>query len=107
MTRIMISAFALAILSAAPLAAKPLSKMSKPELIQWATDHKSCGDRVVDDATYEGQNRLRVVCREATGFVPLLVGALGGGGGAAAAAIALGAVAAAGGGGNNNTNNTQ
>ncbi|HRK42792.1 MAG TPA: hypothetical protein PLH11_07115 [Gemmobacter sp.] len=75
--------------------------MNKDQLLQLATDRKTCGEAQPVDAYYDppGGKVVKVVCSEkAAGFIPA-VGGLGalGAGGAAVAGLALVASAAGGG----------
>lgn len=100
---------AIALTLACPMAALAAGKMTKEELIAYATERKACGEeRTVVDAFYKDETgkRIGVTCEDATGFVPA-VGALGLGGGAAAAAAGVGLLAIAGGGGGGSTPDTQ
>lgn len=110
MKKFTLAIFALSL--AFPLAAQAegSKRMTAEQLIQYATDKKSCEDRSVVSARYVNDidNNVEVTCGDAEGFVPLAGGLGGLGGGAAAAAaggLALAVVAAGGGGGS--TSDTQ
>lgn len=100
---------------ALPMAAQAQQRMTPEQLIQYATEQRSCGDFRVASASYVNatENRIRVICsnqllpvQDATGFVPGIGLGLGGAG-AAAAAIGLGLAAAAAGGGGGSTPDTK
>lgn len=100
---VFLAVFAAGLVLAAPLAA---AELSKEELIALAVEQGTCsGDLSPVDAYYETPTTVRIVCGEATGFLPV-AGALGFGGGAAAAAAGLALMAAGGGGGEATTTTT-
>ena len=86
-----------------PVPALAQQRLSEQQLIALAVERRICGDRGVASARYvnETENRVVVICDDATGLVPLAAAGLGAGAGGivAAGALALAAAAAGGGGG--------
>lgn len=111
MTKLFTACLAALTLSAAlPAAAQGIAappNLTQEELMAWARQSGICGTDPLVDAQYQGTRQAKIVCGEATGFVPVAAaGALGfGGAGFAAAAGGLGLAALAGGGGGG-TNST-
>lgn len=85
-----------ALLQAAPLQAEP--RLSREELILYASNHSLCGELAVLDATRRADGKIAISCGPATGFVPAF-GAIALSGGIAVAAAGLALAASAGGGG--------
>lgn len=115
MTKTFTACLAVLTLSAAlPAAAQGVAappNLTHDGLMAWARQAGICGADPLVDAQYQGKRQAKIVCGEATGFVPVATaGALGfGGAGFAAAAGGLGLAALAGGagGGTNSTTSTQ
>lgn len=117
MKKAIVASIGLAMLCAAPLSAQTAEKMTKNELIKWATDRGTCGTQRVLGAKYLTDGRIQVTCaaagrsrRAAAGGAgagaAAAAGGLAGGGGALAAVLgAVVVAAAAGGGGSTNTTN--
>ena len=75
--------------------AQTAARLTDAELVELATTNKVCGDLTVESASYKNaiENVVSVLCRDATGFVPVVAG-LGLGGAAAGLGIAALAVGA-------------
>lgn len=103
---------ALSVISALPVNAQGLQappNLPPDQLVAWAAQSGVCGDQPLVDAQYEGRRQVKIVCGEATGFVPVVAAGVLGAGGAGLAIVAGGglALAALAAGGGNSTNNTR
>lgn len=115
MKKAIVASLGFALLCAVPVSAQTAERMSKAELIKWASDRDTCGAKSVVDAMYLSDGRVQVTCGSASrakktgagaASGAALAGGLAGGGGALAGVLGLVVVAAAaGGGGSTNSTN--